>query len=112
YLDKRWQGTMKDVDVTIDLGSVQPVKYVGASFMHSAGAWVHVPKKMDVYLSEDGENFVLAGTVWGDIPNEIPKILFKQYSVVCNKKARYIRVHATRNDRAGAWLFTDEIVIN
>lgn len=112
YLDKRWQGTMKDVDVTIDLGSVLPVKYVGASFMHSAGAWVHVPKKMDVYLSEDGENFVLAGTVWGDIPNEIPKILFKQYSVVCNKKARYIRVHATRNDRAGAWLFTDEIVIN
>lgn len=112
YLDKRWQGTMKDVDVTIDLGSVQPIKYVGASFMHSAGAWVHVPKKMDVYLSEDGENFTLAGTVWGDIPNEIPKILFKQYSVVCNGKARYIRVHATRNDRAGAWLFTDEIVIN
>ena len=112
YLDKRWQGTMKDVDVTIDLGSVQPVKYVGASFMHSAGAWVHVPKKMDVYLSEDGVNYTLVGTVWGDIPNEIPKILFKQYSVVCNGKARFIRVHATRNDRAGAWLFTDEIVIN
>ncbi|MBR3884597.1 MAG: family 20 glycosylhydrolase [Bacteroidaceae bacterium] len=112
YLDKCWQGTMKDVDVTIDLGTVQPIKYVGASFMHSAGAWVHVPKKMDVYLSEDGEEFTLVGTVWGDIPNEIPKILFKQYSVVCNGKARYIRVHATRNDRPGAWLFTDEIVIN
>lgn len=112
YLDKRWQGTMRDMDVTIDLGSVQPVKYVGATFMHSAGAWVHVPKRVDVYLSEDGENFTLAGTVWGDIPNEIPKILFKQYSVICNKKARFIRLQAKRNDRPGAWLFTDEILIN
>ena len=73
YLDKRWQGTMNDVDVTIDIGSVQPIKYVGASFMHSAGAWVHVPKKMDVYISEDGEHYTLAGTVWGDIRTRFPK---------------------------------------
>lgn len=112
YRDMRWLGTMKDLDVTIDLGEIQTVKYVGATFMHSEGAWVHVPKKVEVFLSKDGKEYTLVGTIWNDIPDEIPKLLFKLYSTVCNNEARYVRVHAVKNDRPGAWLFTDEIIIN
>lgn len=112
YRDMKWQGTMKDLDVTIDLGKVQPIRYIGATFMHSEGAWVHIPRKVEVSLSVDGKSFKPVGTVWGDISNDYPKLLFKQYSVVCLENARYVRIHAVKNDRLGAWIFTDEIVIN
>lgn len=100
------------MDVTVDLGKVQPVHYVGATFMHSPGAWVHVPQKVEVSLSADGKTFTPAGTVWCDIPDDVPKLLLKQYGTVCRGEARYVRVHAVKNPRPGAWLFTDEIVIN
>ena len=112
YRGMKWQGTMKDLDVTIDLGKVQPIRYIGATFMHSEGAWVHIPRKVEVSLSVDGKSFKPVGTVWGDISNDYPKLLFKQYSVVCHENARYVRIHAVKNDRLGAWIFTDEIVIN
>ena len=112
YRDMKWQGTMSDLDVTIDLGKVQPIKYVGATFMHSEGAWVHVPKKLEIFLSVDGTNYKQVGEVWGDVSAEYPKLLFKLYSVVCDDDARYVRIHATKNERPGAWLFTDEIIIN
>lgn len=112
YRDMKWQGTMKKLDVTIDLGKVQPVHYVGASFMHSVGAWVYVPKKVEVFLSENGNDFVLAGTVRNDVPDEFPKLLFKNYSTVCHGNARYVRFVAEPNDKPGSWLFVDEIIVN
>lgn len=112
YRDMKWQGTMQDLDVIIDLGKIQSVKYVGATFMHSEGAWVHVPKKVEVSVSVDGEDYISLGEVWGDVSNDYPKLLFKEYSVVCDAEARYVRFHAVKNERPGAWLFTDEIVIN
>lgn len=112
YGDKKWQGTLEDFDVTVDLGKVQPVHYVGATFMHSPGAWVHVPQKVEVSLSVDGKTFTPAGTAWCDIPDDVPKLLLKEYGTVCQGEARYVRVHAVKNPRPGAWLFTDEIVIN
>ena len=78
YGDRKWQGTLEDFDVTVDLGKVQPVHYVG----------------------------------WCDIPDDVPKLLLKEYGTVCQGEARYVRVHAVKNPRPGAWLFTDEIVIN
>ncbi|MGN1246044.1 MAG: family 20 glycosylhydrolase [Muribaculaceae bacterium] len=112
YLDHKWQGTMRDMDVTIDLGAVKPVHCVKATFMHSEGAWVHVPKLMEVMTSVDGVNYEKVGTAWGYVPDGQPKMLFQPYMVVCNVEARYVRVHAAKHDREGAWLFTDEIVVN
>ena len=112
YLDHKWQGTTGDVDVTIDLGAVMPVHCVTATFMHSEGAWVHVPKQMEVFVSADGENYERVGVAWGYVPDGQPKMLFQPYTVTCNVEARYVRVHAVKHDREGAWLFTDEIVVN
>lgn len=112
YRDMKWQGTLDDLDVTIDLGRVQPVRYVGASFMHSVSSWVHAPEKVEVFLSEDGEHYALVRTVWDDIPSDDPNLLFKLYSAVCSGTARYVRLHAVRNGRPGSWLFTDEIIVN
>ena len=112
YGDNRWQGTMRDLDVTIDLGSAKPVRYVGATFLQSVGAWVYMPRRVDIYLSDDGEHFTLAGQAWCDVPDTSAEIRYKVYSTLCDTTARYVRLHAVKHPRRGAWLFTDEIVIN
>ena len=112
YGDNRWQGTMRDLDVTIDLGSAKPVRYVGATFLQSVGAWVYMPRRVDIYLSDDGEHFTLAGQAWCDVPDTSAEIRYKVYSTLCDTTARYVRLHAIKHPRHGAWLFTDEIVIN
>ncbi len=112
YLDHKWQGTMRDLDVTIDLGDVKPLHCVTATFMHSEGAWVHVPQKMEVLTSIDGEHFLSAGTAWGYVTNGQPKILLHPFTLLLNVSARFVRIHATKHSRPGAWIFTDEIQIN
>ncbi len=112
YGDKRWQGTLDNMDVTIDLGEVKPLHYVGATFMHSYGAWVQLPINVEFSASEDGIDFHPLTTVWSDIDESYPKIMFKEYGRVVNVNARYVRMKATKSTRPGAWLFTDEIVIN
>ena len=80
--------------------------------MHWPGAGVPGRKKVEVCLSVDGKTFTPAGTAWCDIPDDVLKLLLKEYGTVCQGEARYVRVHAVKNPRPGAWLFTDEIVIN
>lgn len=112
YTDRKWQGTMKDFDVTIDLGAVKDIHYIGATFMHSAGAWVYVPQKVDFYVSTNGSDFQLVGTAWNDLPDSYERLLFKQFSTLYTGQARYVRLHAKKNNRDGAWLFTDEVIVN
>lgn len=111
--DNRWQGFMSDFDATVDLGEVKPVSFVGLSFMQSAGAWVHLPKQVDFEVSENGVDFQPVGTVWNDVDPNYSKILMKDYYVTLpQRNVRYVRIKAKRHDRPGAWLFTDEIIVN
>ena len=104
YGDGRWQGFQSDVDVTVDLGRVQPVHYVTATFLADPGAWIYLPDRVSVEYSVDGEHFTLVGMLL----NENPDGKFIPYGVSVGKDARYIRYHAFRTKE---WLFTDEILI-
>lgn len=109
YSDHKWQGLLNDLDVTVDLGSVKPVRYVGATFMHLPEPGVYTPKRVTVSVSADGETFTEVGTVWGDIPDGVGNLLFKTYGVACDVRARYVRMYGVRNK---GFLFTDEIIVN
>ena len=104
YGDGRWQGFQSDVDVTIDLGRVQPVHYVTATFLSDPGAWIYLPDRVSVEYSVDGEHFTLAGMLL----NENPNGKYIPYGASVGKDARYIRYHAYRTKE---WLFTDEILV-
>ena len=111
YSDNRWQGFLSDIDVTIDLEDVQQISYIGGTFMQLIGPGVFMPRKVDILVSEDGENFKLVQTVWNDVATSQEELSFKEFHTICNEKARYVRYHAYRSTMRG-FLFLDEIVIN
>lgn len=111
YSDRRWQGFLSDIDVTIDLGSVQKVSYVGGTFMQLIGPGVFMPRKVDILVSEDGENFRLAATVWNDVSVKVPDLIFRSFDTILDEEVRYVRYHAFRSTMRG-FLFLDEIVVN
>ena len=111
YSDNRWQGFLSDIDVTIDLGEVQQVNYVGGTFMQLIGPGVFMPRKVDILVSEDGEEFELITTIWNDVHTTAEELLFKDFSTICDKQVRYVRYHAYRSAMRG-FLFLDEVVVN
>ena len=104
YGDGRWQGFLSDVDVVIDLGRVQKVNYVTATFLADPGARIYLPDRVSVEYSLDGKDFSLAGL----LVNENPDGKYIPVGVSVGQDARYIRYHAYRTKE---WLFVDEILI-
>lgn len=111
YSDQRWQGFLSDIDVTVDLGEIIPVHYVGGTFMQLMGPGVFMPQKVDIYVSEDGSGFVHIAEVWNDVSTSNPDLLFRSFDTICEVNARYVRYHAKRSTARG-FLFLDEIVVN
>lgn len=112
YGDLRWQGFLGDADLTVDLHEVMDIHYVGATFMNLASAWVHVPERVEIQVSVDGQTYESLGLIHGDVSIEEQELLFKTYFKVCDCKARFIKLLAKGCQRDGAWLFVDEVVIN
>ena len=111
YSDNRWQGFLSDIDVVIDLEEVQQVSYIGGTFMQLIGPGVFMPRKVDILVSEDGENYELVQTVWNDVSTSQEELSFKEFHTICDRQARYVRYHAYRSTMRG-FLFLDEIVVN
>ena len=109
YTDGRWQGFLTDVDVTIDLGEVRDIHYVGATFMMQPGPEIFLPKKVEIFVSNDGERFEKAGEVWNEVPVADKSVLYTLFGTSVNASCRYVRYHAKQDH---AWLFVDEIVVN
>ena len=111
YSDNRWQGFLSDIDVVIDLEEEQQISYIGGTFMQLIGPGVFMPRKVDILVSEDGENYELVQTVWNDVATSQEELSFKDFYTICDVKARYVRYHAYRSTMRG-FLFLDEIVVN
>lgn len=112
YADKRWQGFInRDVDVTVDLGKVTAVSYVGAEFMQLTGPYLWQPRQVKIYLSQDGEDFREVYSAGTDVPEDSSGLIFRTYSWQGSDSARFVRYHALSNGRENGCLFTDEIVI-
>lgn len=112
YGDQKWQGFIgKDycLDVTLDLGRVQPIKSVSAVFMQAYGAWVFFPEEFKVSVSNDGTNFTEVYTATSEVNRDIQSG-FRTLSWNGSKQARYVRVQG-KTTMDGGWLFTDEIVV-
>jgi hypothetical protein len=119
FTDGKWLGfDGNDFEAVIDLGSVQPISEVSASFLQSHNSWIFLPLSVEVYTSDDNRNFAPAGVTFGSIPKGYESDQQATYSVKTNRAARYIRIRAKstgicpawhKGSSDKAWLFVDEI---
>lgn len=111
YSDQRWQGfltgTTDRVDVTIDLGKEETVKYVGADFMQLCGPDVWMPCKVIISASTDGTNFETLAEIEHEVVRD-SGLSFKTFDWNGDTRARYIRYQALAEHGV---LFTDEIIV-
>lgn len=113
YGDGRWQAVLEsDFDVIIDLEEVKTVKSITATFLQEYHAWIWLPKEVYIYVSVDNENFKLLTTLTSDLPIDQTGYHLQDFGWEGETQARYIRYEAKIVDRPGAWLFTDEIIVN
>lgn len=110
---ERWQGFLGcDVDVTVDLGEVKPISEVSADFTQWYSAWIWLPARVEIEVSDDGNDFRRIAVVENDYPETAERPEYRTFGWTGSEQARYVRYHAILNERVGGWLFTDEIIIN
>lgn len=119
----QWQGYhTAAVTITIDLGASQLASQVSAGFLHEPGAWVVMPRGIDVDVSADGER-------WSAMPGDktatdpLGPATAREDATVrfpSPVEIRYVRVHVTGYgilpaSHVGAgdmsWIFMDEIEV-
>jgi hypothetical protein len=111
----------ENLEAIIDLDSAQTISQVSVDFLQDVQAWIFLPKKLTVWTSADGEEFIKSGTVGNITPDNKPGVFIQTYSIPAGGvQARYIKVRAEAlktcpgwhiGSGKNSWIFTDEIVI-
>lgn len=121
-LGSKWQGFLSnDLDIIIDLKQERAVESVAVGCFQNSGNWVFFPDFIEVFTSEDGKEFKLAGRL--ETIKEWQRLVAKKADLTVaftSTKCRYIKVFAKNiavnpvwHNFAGydAWLFVDEIIV-
>ena len=117
-----WMGFQyTDFMATVDLGEVQPVTRVGASFLQDQRSWIWMPTELVVAVSTDGEDFQEVATLRTNVAADAEGILLRDMvAEVDVAEARFVRImarslgtipdwHPGRGD--GAFIFVDEVIV-
>lgn len=115
-LGRDWLGfSGKDLNAIINLGKLETINSVKISFLESQGSWVHYPKNIEVFVSDDGLNFKKVKQISLD---EIKKVNGKIELHIDSQTTRFVKIMATNFGKipdglpgagSNAWLFVDEI---
>ncbi|HLO90115.1 MAG TPA: DUF4838 domain-containing protein [Lentimicrobium sp.] len=117
-----WQGWWgKDLDVIIILDTIQTVNEVKVGYLDNNQSWIIAPEAVEVSVSEDGVNYITAGSLSNIKAGEkqpvyisslcvkMPHALKTQYLRV--KVINYGKLPVWRGINANSWLFVDEIEV-
>ncbi|MBI1307605.1 MAG: alpha-mannosidase [Bacteroidetes bacterium] len=121
-----WQGYQgQDFEAVIDMKKVQPVEFIGITFLQDTRSWIVFPKEVVISTSTDGKNFNVFTTMHCNDSIQNFNVIISQLSIDidANKspfKTRYIKIQAKNygtlphwHQGAGgeAFIFVDEIEI-
>ena len=119
-----WQGYFdEDLVAIVDLGRVRSVEEIKISFLEDQKSWIFVPKDVEFFISNDGENFKsLLYLDYGKVESAEGSRIETLIIPVENEKARFIKVLAKKLGKlprwhlgyehdGRSWLFVDEITI-
>ncbi|MCC6399533.1 MAG: discoidin domain-containing protein, partial [Flavobacteriales bacterium] len=114
-VNTEWLGWREGVTITVDLGSVQDIRYIGIGALNENHSWIHLPERVDFSVSEDGSTFTPFGSA--EVKAGPGRNAF---GLEKSGKARYVRLTVRHRGKipegypgAGnpAWMFLDEIEV-
>ena len=118
YGDKEWLGfNGTDCIAAIDFGKETELSEIGFRFFNGPGQWIHPPRSIEVFTSDDNKNYRKSGKLSKIIGED--KIISPTLALD-NIKTRFIKIHIHRHgiiadgqQGAGheAWLFVGEIIV-
>ena len=123
HTDGAWQGFEGvDLEATIDLGKVVPVRRVTAGFLENWSAWIFLPREVEFSVSRDGTSYDAVKRIQTDqkLSTPIPHAEDLSVAIPGTTPVRFIRVTARNigvcpswHPGAGgkAWIFSDEIIV-
>jgi hypothetical protein len=111
----------KDLDAVIDLGKLEKIHHIECGFYQLA-AWLSIaPKRVEFYISDNGNNYKMVGAVDNTLPIDQYDSFLKDFMADFKPAdARFVRVVAktlgnTPESHPGAgqpaWMHIDEIVV-
>jgi hexosaminidase len=114
-----WNGT--DMEVVIDLQDTVKISRISVGSLQNVGAWVFFPKKVEFFISADGNNFQKMGEALNEADSLSGDKKLKEFAVTFKPvSANFVKVIA-RNFGVGprghaaegkpVWLFVDEIEV-
>ena len=112
----------EEMDVTIDLGEIKPIRSVKADFLQDVNAWIWVPREVEFTVSKDGAEFREIGFIRART-EEKRNGAIETFAAAApaGVAARYIRVKTRgflicppwhKGAGGKAWIFLDEIVVD
>ena len=117
YGDKEWLGFEgKNMEAIIDMKEETEIEKISFRFFKGEGQWIYLPKKISVFVSNDGGKYTLAGEST-DIATQAK---IANPTVAVNSKGKYLKVLVERFGKIPdglqgggheAWLFVDEIIV-
>jgi len=110
-----------DMEATIDLGTPTVVRTMEAGFLQDINAWIFLPERVEISVSDDGRTFNPKVQVMKAIPQNRRGVWSVPYTADFGPvEARYVRIKAVNmkscpgwHKGAGqpCWIFADEIII-
>ena len=120
--NRDWIGfEQEDFIASLDLGKVKRIRKISLGFLKNVYESIFVPDSVNYYISKDGTNYNMIGSVKYKISPFEMKVYVKDYVLdSINNSARFIKIEAKNrgicphphfNSAGKAWLYTDEILV-
>ncbi len=122
YKDGNWQGFYgTDCDLELDFGKKEKLNSLKINFNTNPYDWILLPKKMSVFISNDGNNYTLFKTfdISEDVDTSKTNIVTKTFDI-SGLNSRFVRIvvetpglipEGLPGYNNPSWMFMDEIVV-
>ncbi len=122
YKDGNWQGFYgTDCDLELDFGKKEKLSSLKINFNTNPYDWILLPKKMSVYVSNNGTNYTLFKTfeISEDVDTSKTNIITKTFDI-SGLNSRFVKIvvetpglipEGLPGYNNPSWMFMDEIVV-
>ncbi|MBO7287040.1 MAG: chitobiase/beta-hexosaminidase C-terminal domain-containing protein, partial [Bacteroidales bacterium] len=122
YKDGNWQGFYgTDCDLELDFGKKEKLNSLKINFNTNPYDWILLPKKMSIYVSNNGTNYTLFKTfeISEDVDTSKTNIVTKKFDI-SGLNSRFVRIvvetpglipEGLPGYNNPSWMFMDEIVV-